>query len=152
MWAPMYDNLSFDKNYWKKIKYINIKLLSFSKKIKIHADKLDCQNIELKYFFKPKENEIIIPKEKINIFFWYRYDLKLKDWILEDRLPKDFPEYIQMYSDNELVNIMKEFDKDLLGVNDYRPSAGFISLIWFINKIKTLTFILNQNYNNILKN
>ena len=81
MWAPMYDNLSFDKNYWKKIKYINIKLLSFSKKIKIHADKLDCQNIELKYFFKPKENEIIIPKEKINIFFWYRYDLKLKDWI-----------------------------------------------------------------------
>ena len=66
-----------------------------------------------------------------------RGNLKLKDWILEDRLPKDFPEYIQMYSDNELVNIMKEFDKDLLGVNDYRPSAGFISLIWFINKIKT---------------
>ena len=29
------------------------------------------------------------------------------------------------------------FDKDLLGVNDYRPSAGFISIIWFIDKIKT---------------
>ena len=66
-----------------------------------------------------------------------RGNLKLKDWILENRLPKDFPEYTQMYSDNELVRIMKEFDKDLLGVNDYRPSAGFISLIWFINKIKT---------------
>ena len=34
-----------------------------------------------------------------------RGNLKLKDWILEDRLPKDFPEYIQMYSDNELVKI-----------------------------------------------
>ena len=66
-----------------------------------------------------------------------RGNLKLKDWVLEDRLPIDFPSYTQMYSDKELVNIMKEFDKDLLGVNDYRPSAGFISLIWFIDKIKT---------------
>jgi len=66
-----------------------------------------------------------------------RGNLKLKDWILEDRLPKDFPEYTQMYSDDELVRIMKEFDKDLLGVNDYRPSAGFISIIWFIDKVKT---------------
>jgi len=66
-----------------------------------------------------------------------RGNLKLKDWILEDRLPKDFPKYTQMYSDDELVHIMKQFDKDLLGVNDYRPSAGFISLIWFIDKIKT---------------
>jgi len=81
MWAPMYDNLSFDNNYWRKIKYINIKLLSFSKKIKIHADKLKCPNIELKYFFSHKENELKKPDEKINIFFWYRHDLKLNDWI-----------------------------------------------------------------------
>jgi MoaA/NifB/PqqE/SkfB family radical SAM enzyme len=40
-----------------------------------------------------------------------RGNLKLKDWILEDRLPKDFPEYTQMYSDDELVHIMKQFDK-----------------------------------------
>tara|TARA_Y100001972_G_scaffold110311_1_gene141939 strand:+ start:290 stop:1096 length:807 start_codon:yes stop_codon:yes gene_type:complete len=66
-----------------------------------------------------------------------RGNLKLKDWILEDRLPKDFPEYTQMYSDSELISIMKEFDKDLLNNNEYRPSAGFISLLWFINKIKT---------------
>ena len=66
-----------------------------------------------------------------------RGNLMLKDWVLEDRLPLDFPEYTQMYSDDELVRIMKEFDKDLLGVNDYRPSAGFISIIWFIDKIKT---------------
>ena len=66
-----------------------------------------------------------------------RGNLMLKDWILEERLPKDFPKYTEMYSDNELVSIMKEFDKDLLGVNDYRPSAGFISIVWFIDKIKT---------------
>ena len=66
-----------------------------------------------------------------------RGNLKLKDWILEDRLPIDFPEYTEMYSDNELINIMKEFDKDLLDTNEYRPSAGFISLLWFIDKIKT---------------
>jgi len=57
-----------------------------------------------------------------------RGNLKLKNWVLEDRLPKDFPDYTQMYSDDDLVRIMKEFDKDLLGVNDYRPSAGFISI------------------------
>ena len=51
--------------------------------------------------------------------------------------PCFFPEYTQMYSDDELVHIMKQFDKDLLGVNDYRPSAGFISLIWFIEQVKT---------------
>ena len=66
-----------------------------------------------------------------------RGNLKLKDWILEDRLPKDFPEYTEMYSDKELIDIMKEFDKDLLDTNEYRPSAGFISLLWFIDKIKT---------------
>ena len=66
-----------------------------------------------------------------------RGNLKLKDWVLENRLPKDFPEYTEMYSDNELVSVMKEFDKDLLGVNDYRPSAGFITILWFIQKVKT---------------
>ena len=66
-----------------------------------------------------------------------RGNLKLKDWILEDRLPKDFPEYTEMYSDEELIDILKEFDKDLLDTNEYRPSAGFISLLWFIDKVKT---------------
>ena len=55
MWAPMYDNLPFDWKYWKKIKYTNIKLLCFSKKVKLHTDKLGCQNIGLKYFIRPKE-------------------------------------------------------------------------------------------------
>jgi len=66
-----------------------------------------------------------------------RGNLALKNWVLEDRLPKDFPEYTQMYSDKELIRIMDEFGKDLRGTNDYRPSAGFITIIWFLDKIKT---------------
>ena len=81
MWAPMYDNLSFDWKYWKKIKYVNIKLLCFSKKIKLHVDKLGCHNIGLKYFIRPKNIEFKIPQKTLNIFFWYRNDLKLNDWI-----------------------------------------------------------------------
>ena len=81
MWAPMYDNLPFDWKYWKKIKYTNIKLLCFSKKVKLHADKLGCPNIGLKYFFRPKEIEFKTPQKTLNIFFWYRNDLKLNDWI-----------------------------------------------------------------------
>ena len=81
MWAPMYDNLPFDWKYWQKIKYTNIKLLCFSKKVKSHADKLGCQNIGLKYFIRPKETEFKTPQKTLNIFFWYRNDLKLNDWI-----------------------------------------------------------------------
>jgi len=81
MWAPMYDNLSFDWKYWKKIEYTNIKLLCFSKKIKLQADKLRCPNIELKYFINPKRIELNISQRTLNIFFWYRNDLKLNDWI-----------------------------------------------------------------------
>lgn len=80
MWAPMYDNLSFEWDYWKKISYTNIKLLCFSKKIKIQADKFKCPNIQLKYFFNPKLIKQNL-SNKLNIFFWYRYDLKLTDWI-----------------------------------------------------------------------
>ena len=81
MWAPMYDNLPFDWKYWKKIRYINIKLLCFSEKVKLHVDKLGCHNIGLKYFIRPKEMEFKIPQKALNIFFWYRNDLKLNDWI-----------------------------------------------------------------------
>ena len=60
-----------------------------------------------------------------------RGNLMLKDWVLEDRLPKDFPEYTQMYSDKELITVMNKFGKDQKGTNDYRPSAGFITIVWF---------------------
>ena len=81
LWAPMYDNLSFKWSYWKKISYVEIKLLCFSEKVKLQADKFRCPNIKLKYFFDTKKIETNSPREKLNIFFWYRHDLKLIDWI-----------------------------------------------------------------------
>ena len=66
-----------------------------------------------------------------------RGNFYMKDWILEDHLPKGMP-YTQMFSDEEIINIMKkEFGKDMLNPHQFRPSAGFISLLWFIDKIKT---------------
>ena len=66
-----------------------------------------------------------------------RGNFKLKSWILEERLPKGMP-YEQMYSDQEIIDLMKnKFNKDMLDSKEYRPSAGFISLLWFIDKIKT---------------
>lgn len=65
-----------------------------------------------------------------------RGNFHLKNWNLEDRLPKGM-KYEFMYSDEEIINIMKSFDKDILRCKDLRPSAGFISILWFVNKIKT---------------
>ncbi len=66
-----------------------------------------------------------------------RGNIAMKNWKLEDHLPEGMPQNF-MYTDEELVSIMKkEFGKDLLDTNVLRPSAGFISILWFIDKIKT---------------
>ncbi len=65
-----------------------------------------------------------------------RGNLQLKNWEFEDRLPIGMP-YTQMYSDKEIIDIMKSFGKDILGCKDLRPSAGFLTILWFVNKIKT---------------
>lgn len=60
----------------------------------------------------------------------------LKEWKLEEHLPKNMP-YEFMYSDQEIIDLMNNrFNKDMIDTSEYRPSAGFISLIWFIEKIK----------------
>ena len=80
MWAPMYDNLSQNDNYWKKIKYLNIKILSFSNPVKKLAFKHKCKCLSLKYSIKNVE-ERILKKKKISIFFWFRNNIKFYDWI-----------------------------------------------------------------------
>ena len=65
-----------------------------------------------------------------------RGNLQLKDWNFEEHLPKGML-YTQMYSDQEIIDIMKSFDKDILRCKDLRPSAGFLTILWFVNKIKT---------------
>ena len=65
-----------------------------------------------------------------------RGNFLLKDWILEEHLPKDMP-YTEMFSDKEITDIMKAFDKDILNPDHLRPSAGFLTILWFVNKVKT---------------
>ncbi|MBC8305187.1 MAG: hypothetical protein H8E55_56675 [Pelagibacterales bacterium] len=65
-----------------------------------------------------------------------RGNFGLKDWVFEDHLPKGMP-YTQMYTDQEIIDVMKSFGKNILGVKELRPSAGFLTILWFINKVKT---------------
>jgi len=65
-----------------------------------------------------------------------RGNFGLKNWRFEDHLPKGMP-YTQMYTDKEIINIMKTFGKNLNFNDELRPSAGFLTILWFIDKIKT---------------
>ena len=82
IWAPMYDNLDLSDSYWRKIKYLNIKVLSFSKPVKEICLKHGCKNISLKYALKDiKLENNLSTKNKIKIFFWFRKNLYTKNWI-----------------------------------------------------------------------
>jgi hypothetical protein len=86
---------------------------------------------ELKKEFKTgrfKDVEILVNR--------CRGNFGLKDWVLEEHLPKGMP-YTQMYTDKEIIDIMKGFGKNLVATKELRPSAGFITILWFIDKIKT---------------
>ena len=80
MWAPMYDNLSQHNSYWKKIKYLDVKILSFSTPVKKLALKYKCKYLSLKYSMKNNVMRIQ-KKNKIDIFFWFRGGIKFYDWI-----------------------------------------------------------------------
>ena len=64
-----------------------------------------------------------------------RGNFHLKKWVLEDNLPKKMP-YTQMYTDEEIFYIMKTFGKDIKK-KQLRPSAGFLTILWFVNRIAT---------------
>tara|TARA_A100001201_G_scaffold7618_3_gene12142 strand:- start:206 stop:991 length:786 start_codon:yes stop_codon:yes gene_type:complete len=65
-----------------------------------------------------------------------RGNFRLKDWKIEEHLPEGM-KYSTMYEDDEIINIMRSFNRELFWTDDLRPSAGFITLLWFINEIKT---------------
>ncbi len=82
IWAPMYDNLDLSDLYWRKIKYLNIKVLSFSKPVKEMCLKHGCKNISLKYALKNLNMKSQLhKKKKLKIFFWFRKNFFTKDWI-----------------------------------------------------------------------
>lgn len=76
----MYDNLNLSDNYWKKIKYLNIRILSFSKPVKNLSKKYNCDHIDLKYALNILKGKTV-NKKKVKIFFWFRNNFFTKDWI-----------------------------------------------------------------------
>jgi hypothetical protein len=84
MWAPMYDSphypMGFSPLLWKIINYYNIKVLSFSKKLSDLMSESNVNFINLSYYKKSIIKKVK-NKNKVNIFFWFRNDLQIKDWI-----------------------------------------------------------------------
>ena len=86
MWAPMYDALNFrnqffESIFWKQMSSLGIKVLKFSNKITKSINNEDIESLKLNYFIKPN----FLPKtnegNKINIFFWDRGRIQIKDWL-----------------------------------------------------------------------
>ena len=71
-----------------------------------------------------------------------RGNFHMTDYIIEDHVPQTMP-YTQMYNDQEIVDIMGRFGIDItfteknLAKRALRPSAGFLTILWFIDKVKT---------------
>ena len=81
IWCPMYDSLSnFDPKIWKICSILNIKILSFSEEVNKLCKKNKVKYLYCKFFFKPKK-KIINKSKKLKIFFWYRGQIQLKEWI-----------------------------------------------------------------------
>lgn len=81
VWAPMYDNLRLDRFFWRQIKFSNIRIIAFSEKIKNLCEFYEIPYIFSQYYIKPAESRKVSNKNKINIFFWYRGYIEIKDWI-----------------------------------------------------------------------
>ena len=84
IWIPMFDSL-FNLNqlnifFWKSIKLLNIKIISFSELITRKCIDHNIEILTLKYFLKTSEN-INYNLNKLNILFWDRGELQIKDWL-----------------------------------------------------------------------
>ena len=133
IWAPMYDNLNMTGNYWRKIKYLNIKILSFSKPVKELSKKYNCDHIQLKYalnIFRGKT----VNKKKVKIFFWFRNNFYTKDWI--KFFSKDEVEKIIYFkcpdpgrkAEEIKANQLKNFNFKIIN-KDFLPKKTYLNLI-----------------------
>ena len=140
MWAPMYDNLSQSNNYWK-IKYLNIKIFPF-KSIKKLA-RYECKYLSLKYSVR-NIREKALKKIKINIFFWFRNNIKFYDWI-------------RKFNSNTINKIVffncpdpgRKHDKineeDIKKFNIHMIKKSFLPKKKYISLIKNAKFICPRN-------
>jgi len=86
MWAPMYDALNFKNSFfrlifWKQISNLGIKVLKFSNKITESIGEADIDTLKLNYFMKPDVNHKQKKLKELNIFFWNRGRIQIKDWL-----------------------------------------------------------------------
>ena len=116
IWAPMYDGLNFrnfffEWIFWKQIFDNNIKVISFSEKIREICIKNSIDHLHLKYFIKPQDffDKTNYP---YSILFWNRGDLKIKDWI-EIFNPEDIKKIYYIDTPDPGKN-NKEIEKNLL--------------------------------------
>ena len=128
MWAPMYDALNFRNSFfqsifWKQMSSLGIKVLKFSDKITKSIKNEDIESLKLDYFIKPNFTALDNEKNKMNIFFWNRGRIQIKDWLhLFDK--KDINEIV--YFPNPDPGVVMLEDSDLQKQKEYN--------IKFINK------------------
>ena len=140
VWAPMYDSphypTGFSNLLWKIVKFYNIKVLIFSKKLINKAKKNNVEYRYFKYFKKQIKIKNKINSNKLKIFFWYRNDLKVQDWypyiksnfidkITFLNLSADQIQYVENLNLNKKM-INKDFIKHSNFLNLLRKSDIFI--------------------------
>jgi len=86
LWAPMYDALNFRNSFfqsifWKQISALGIKVIKFSDKITKSIKNEDIETLKLNYFIKPNFLSLANEENKMNIFFWDRGRIQIKDWL-----------------------------------------------------------------------
>jgi glycosyltransferase involved in cell wall biosynthesis len=79
IWAPMYDSVTLNPAFWRKLLHLNIKIICFSKKIFRLTQRLGLDSIYLQYYKEPQFS--LVPgaeteSKKLEIFFWYRGNIK----------------------------------------------------------------------------
>lgn len=77
IFIPMYDGLIMNKFLWKWFKSFNIKIICFSKKVYNFYHNLWFDCLYVQYFLEPLKYEVSYID--INIFFWYRWNIKFEN-------------------------------------------------------------------------
>ncbi len=134
MWAPMYDNLDVSSGYWRKIKFLNLKILAFSNPVKYLCKKYGCNFLAAKFGLKFIQNRKINSK-KLRIFFWFRNNISFYDWIYKFN-SKDIAEikYFNCPDPGRKSENIKENDKKKFKIKII--NKPFMSKKKYINYIK----------------
>jgi glycosyltransferase involved in cell wall biosynthesis len=84
IWIPMYDSLynlnQLNNIFWKLIKLLDIKIVSFCDAVANKCKKNSINYLNAKYYLNTS-NKINYNFKKFNILFWDRGELKIRDWL-----------------------------------------------------------------------